>query len=157
MEGLSCRQVLTKVTKYDRTPTSVQASAVWEGSTWSRQSHPSAFFELCLNITCNCIPDHVSTFLLDDSCHLGVLLSVDIFFLTLGFITASEISRRIWYWQIWLFEMLKATKRIFFGNIGKWNQVEVKGILSNLNSCIFFFLLASNYRERSLFIYFRFV
>lgn len=75
------------------------------------QTHPNAFFKLCLNRTCNYIPYHVFTVPLMILVTLEVLSSVAIFFFSN---TTSELNRRIYYQEIWLFRVVKTAPPPFF-------------------------------------------
>lgn len=117
------------------------------------QTHPNAFFKLCLNRTWNYIPYHVFTVPLMILVTLEVLSSVAIFFFFSN--TTSELNRRIYYQEIWLFQVVKTAPPtlFFFGNSNKWSQVEVKAKLSNLD-CHVFSLLKNNNLFFNLSFYF---
>lgn len=101
-------------------PPLVWASVVWERGTWSKQSHPSVFFKLLRNRTCNYTPYPLFNSSLQDSCNFGGSVFSS-YFLPLTLSTTTELSRRICYQEIWLFKVVK-TDPIFFGNSNKWSQ-----------------------------------
>lgn len=105
------------------------------------QSHPNAFFKLCLNRTCNCIPCHVFTVPLMILVTLEILSSVAIFFLEHNIRIKQE---NLLPGNLTFSGSKNCPPPFFFGNSNKWSQVEVKAKLSNLDCHVFSFLKNNN-------------